>query len=149
MVHPREFHTCEYTDLLKENEFLPLVEVSIFAGGSKTKITALADTGCDPDLVITKSFLRSAKLGLTKKITKNPLEVRMADGSGVSADIYEAICEVGAERKTMLIYVMDTPNTDDNNGTQVTPLLGREFFNAYDVLFKGKHRKLVFCHPKE
>jgi predicted aspartyl protease len=148
MAHPREFHTCEYTDA-RDDRFLPLVEVSIFSGGSKRKITAWADTGCEPDLVISKSLLQSAKLDLTNKINKNPQLDRTADGREVSVDIYEAICEVGGEKQTIHIHVMDTSNPYDNDGTTMTPLLGLGFFNAYDVLFKGTHRELLFCHPKE
>jgi predicted aspartyl protease len=139
MAHPREFHTCEYTDPDDKDEFSPFVEISIFSGDSERKITALADTGCDPELVIPKTLL--PELDLKNKINILPESIGMADDSEVFADIYAEICQVGGEKKIMEIYVLDTQKA-------VPALLGRGFFDGYDVLFRGKHRKLVFCHPE-
>ena len=57
------------------------------------------------------------------------------------ADIYAAICQVGSEKKRMEIYVMDI-------STLVTALLGRGFFDGYDVLFRGKHENSSFAIRK-
>ena len=137
------------TEYKQENgDFCPIVKVLI--GEKRTPILAYADSGCTSGIFVFKDQVKDIDLGVKISDEDNPSSCLVADGHKVGADEYVTTVYLNGERKEILITVVDI---DRKMGSvpleQMTPLLGRNFMDNYDVLFKGKEKRLAFFHPKE
>jgi len=145
------FHICEYCDSDDEHPAQPIIDISIGQQDTKRCIPALVDTGCTSALVIPKPFLRDYKLDLGKarKVTREPSTLRLANGYEVNLDIYYAFCRVGDIEKKIKVFVIDAKRPSRADTRKMTAFLGLSFLNDFDVVFKGKEGRILFCHPKK
>lgn len=128
-------------DYDKENEhYCPNLEVSV--GGKKTPIVALADTGCDAGISIFKENVEELGLDLGDKINTEPVRFSVADGHLIGSDVYESTVRINDEKKEILIFVVD-PEILGYKPEKISPLIGRDLLDKFDVLFKGDERKIV------
>jgi predicted aspartyl protease len=139
----------EHYQQLNEN-FYPMVNIQCWFGKKKVSLTALADTGCDSGMVLLKNEVSLLKekikgLELGEKINDEPIPVSVADGHIVGADAYIVNIELGEEQKKIDLLVIDSNNIigETEKIDAILPLIGRNFLNNFDVLFKGKAKKLV------
>ena len=144
------FHTKEYTLDEKRKKFFPFLDVLVGTKESKKKISALANTGCNPCLYFFKSYVEKEGLNLGKKINKEPIPILVADGHLINADIYKVTCEIAGIEEEIEVFVADPEKYFEQEEPEITtvkPLLGRGILDRYDVLFKGSERKILLFHP--
>lgn len=123
--------------------FYPIIEVLV--GKTKKKVKVLVDTGCSAGIALFKEYVRKFNLDIGQKINDEPIRVGVADGHIVGADVYKATVEVNGEERTVLVIVIDPSNIlDIQTYEEELPLLGRDFIDNFDVLFKGKQKKILF-----
>jgi hypothetical protein len=128
------------------------VSLLVDQGGKKVPLKALADTGCDCGISLTKEQMEDLELDFGKKQNDYPLPIGIADGSTVGADRYKCVVEVGGERRLVEVWVVDPSNKldikdedEDSEDNQDEPvLLGRDFMNHYDAHFSGFEKKITF-----
>lgn len=78
------------------------------------------------------------------KINDEPSGCILADGHIIGADEYVTTACVNGEEKTIIVSVFDpTKSLGSVPITEVTPALGLNFLNNFDVLFKGKQQKIA------
>jgi predicted aspartyl protease len=145
------FHTKDYAYNKKKRRYEPLLSVLVGSKESKKEVTAWADTGCTPCMHFCKSYIAKEGLTFIKKISTSPHPFKVADGHIVNADLYLAICEIGGEEKEIVVSVTDPEKFFEEEETEietVMPLIGLGVFNEYDVMFKGKDRKIAIFHPE-
>ncbi|HXY88468.1 MAG TPA: aspartyl protease family protein [Candidatus Acidoferrales bacterium] len=144
------FHICEYFDD-GEHASRPLIDISVGPLDSKRDIRALVDTGCTSALVIPKPLLRRCKLNLGKarKVTRGQTTIQLANGHDVNADIYLTFCRIGEVERKIKILVIDTKDSYPAKKPNLTAYLGLDFLNTFDVVFKGKEKRILFCHLNE
>jgi predicted aspartyl protease len=136
----------DYTYNDERKTYDVLLEVKVGTKESLKKVTAIVDTGCSSGIHLCKSFVNTEKLVFIKKININPVPVHVADGHTINADIYKAICQMNGKEEEIIVSVIDPEKFfEEGEGTivNVRPLLGRDLLDKYDVLFKGKERKLA------
>lgn len=140
------FFETEYKE--ENGDFCPLVKVLI--GEKKTPITAYADSGCTSGIFVFKDQVKDVDLGFKISDADNPSVCLVADGHKVGADEYISTIYLNGEHKEVNITVVDVDRKMGSASLgEMTPLLGRNFMDNYDVLFKGKEKRLAFFHPKE
>ena len=136
----KPFHETEYRE--EDGQFDPILEVVIVIGKNKYKISAYADTGCTTGLSVSKKQVEGIDLGT--KISDEPSPCLMADGHIVGADEYKTTVIIDGEEREIVISVVDpTKILGFIPLEKMIPLLGRDFLDTFDVLFKGKHRKIA------
>jgi predicted aspartyl protease len=138
------FHESKYRQKSKNGRFDPFLEIII--GSNKKPIIALADTGCTGGLALLKSQIEGLDLG--RKITDDSFKVTVADGHQLGGDIYLSTIELDGEKRDVTIMVIDPDNIKgyvDEKDASI--LLGREFLDFFDVVFKGKKRTIAFYNP--
>jgi len=146
-VH-RNAYTRKYRDIDEKNKTAPLLDVFI-GSKKKTKIAALADTGCAPFLMISKSFIEDSGLELKRMGDDDDyIRISVADGHSVNGYPYKGFCQVGGKEVEVEVCAVDTSHFFDDEKPDFPALIGREFLDKYDVLFKGKDKKIVICHPE-
>lgn len=138
MVIKDPIHEVEYKR--EDGEFCPLLEVVI--GKSKKRILAYADTGCTSGISLLKGQIKDFDIG--QKINDEPIPCIMADGHIIGADVYLSSIKIGTEKKDVAISVIDPSKVMGSTPVEkMTPLLGRDFLDSFDVLFKGKEKKIA------
>lgn len=145
------FHTKDYTYNEERKEYEPLLTVLVGSEKQKKKVVAYTDTGCTAGMYFCKSYVDEEGLTFIKKINKNPIPVGVADGHSINADLYIAICKIDGEEKPIVVCVTDPEKFFEEEEPEigtVAPLLGRGILDKYDVLFKGKKRKIELYYPK-
>ena len=139
MAEKKPFHEKEYT---KANEhFYPILDIICWFKDSKGSLPVLADTGCDYGVSLSKNQVKGIDLG--EKKNDDPLEIFVADGHIIGADVYEATVEINGEKRKVELCVIDPTNIIRSEIKSLFPLLGRGFLDKFDVLFKGEERKIV------
>ena len=124
----------------------PLVEVKIVLNGKNKTLESYADTGCISGLAITKKQMAKEALDFGEKINDEPIRYALADGRIVCADHYMVDIEVGGETKKVRIAVVD-PEIKlgvAKEEPDVAVLLGRGFFDNFDVEFLGINKRIAF-----
>ena len=136
------FYEQEYQQ--ENSHFYPVIEISM-GKTKKERIKVLVDTGCSAGIALFKEHIKKFNLDIGEKINDEPVPIGVADGHIIGADVYRAIVEINGEERTVEVVVID-PNI--LLGTEVheeeIPLLGRDFLDNFDVLFKGKQKKVLF-----
>lgn len=137
--------------------FYPILKVLCQFGKRKVSLKALADTGCDSGIVFLKDEVKILKerfegFELGEKINDLPIEISVANGHIVGADVYLLTIELGGEQIEIDLIIIDSDNIirkEKGETEDVLPLIGRNFLNNFDVLFQGKEKKLVVfkCVP--
>lgn len=144
------FHTKDYTYNERKKRHEPLLAVLVGSKESKKEVIAWADTGCTTCMHFCKSYVDEKELTFIKKISKTPHPFKVADGHTINGHLYQAICEIDGEEKEIVVSVIDPEKFFEEEETEiepVIPLIGLGVFNDYDVLFKGKAKKVALFHP--
>ncbi len=119
----------------------PILDVVLGDEDGK-KMLAYADTGCTTGISIFKEQVKDFNLGT--KISDEPSRCLMADGHIIGAEEYLATVSVDGEKQKVVISVIDpTKILDTLPVEKMIPLLGRDFLDNFDVLFKGKTKKIA------
>jgi len=145
---------CEEEYLDCDRKRYPILNVLCRFWEKEVPLRALADTGCDSGIVLLKEEVQILKekivgFALGEKINDEPIEISVADGHIVGADAYLVIIELGGEQREVDLLVVDSDNiirkeTEEKKEKEdIFPLVGRNFLNHFDVLFKGKEKKLA------
>jgi hypothetical protein len=141
----KPFLETEYKN--ESGKLCPMVEVLI--GERKVPILAYADSGCSTGIFILKGQFKDIDLGVKISDDEDPTPCIVADGHKVGADEYASTVYVDGERKEIIITVLDLERKLGSIPIEeMTPLLGRNFMDDYDVLFRGKEKKLVIFYPR-
>ena len=131
------FHQEDYRKI--ENRFHPMVDVLI--GNKGTKVPALVDTGCTAGIWILKDQIKDLDIG--EKISDEVSRYMVADGDIIGGEEYVSWVQINGEKQVVIVTVINPQNKigheEDGN---MTPLLGRNFLDHYNVTFKGKIHKL-------
>lgn len=126
----------------REEEGCPSPILDILVGKDRKKILAYVDTGCSTGIFVFKNQILDIDIGA--KISDEPSPCIVADGHIIGGDEYISSIVVGGEEKIVQITVIDPENKIGFQKVEkMTPLLGRNFLDHYDVLFKGKAKKLA------
>lgn len=137
------FYEVEYKE--HEGSLCPILEIII--GEDKKEISAYADTGCTTGIFVFKEQIKDIDLGT--KINDEPSPCVMADGHRIGADEYVTIACINGEKRPILVTVLDpTIKLGRVSPKKMMPLLGRNFLDTFDVLFKGKKRKIALFHAE-
>ena len=133
--------------LLEENyrnsEGSPDPILDLLVGKDKHKISAYVDTGCSTGIFVFKEQVKGLDIG--SKISSEPSPCIVADGDIIAGEEYVCSAIIGGEEKTIIITVVDPENKIGfQKIDKMIPLLGRNLLDHYDVLFKGKAKKLLF-----
>jgi len=140
----------DYTYDEKNRQYFPILKILVGSKEFKKKISALVDTGCTTCIHLCKSYVEKEKLTLGKKINKEPVPFSVADGHAINGDLYEAICEINGKEEQVIVSVVDPERffEEEPKVEIIEPLLGRGILDKFDVLFKGKRRKIAVFHPE-
>ena len=134
----RPFHETEYIE--EDGELCPILKVLV--GRNRKPLSVYADTGCTTGIAVFKEQIKGVDIG--EKISDRPSPCIMADGHIIGADEYLTTLRINGEEKEVVVSVIDP---DKILGTapvdETKPLLGRDFLDAYDVLFKGKEKRVA------
>lgn len=124
----------------------PIVHVKIIPPrGSTFEMDAYVDSGCTVGLSLTKKQVSQLGLAFGQKINSDPEPCTLADGNTVACDIYLCDIEVGGEKRTANVAVIDpTQRLENEDEVEDEALLGRAFMDYFDVTFSGIDRNLVF-----
>ena len=147
----KPFHMRDYTYNKEKEKFEPLLEVYVGTKETKKKVIALADTGCGPCMHFCKAYIDKEGLVFVKKMNKTPVPFGVADGHTINGDYYKAIFQIDGEEKEIVVSVVDPEKFFEEEEPKIgmiEPLLGRGLLNEYDVLFKGKERKIALFHAE-
>jgi hypothetical protein len=145
------FHTKDYTYNKEKKRYEPLLAVLVGSRESKKEVIAWADTGCTPCMHFCKSYVDEKALTFIKKINIRPEPFKVADGHTINADLYLAICEIDGKEEEIVVSVIDPKKFFEEEEPKIEtiqPLIGLGVLNKYDVLFKGKERKIALFHAK-
>ncbi len=139
------FHQKDYGVHKGIKGVCPLLEILVGATGKP--IIAYADTGCTGGLALLKTQIKNLQLG--EKISEDPYKISVADGHQVGADIYKSTVSLNGVQQEVVIWVINPDNFWDNTEENKEPvfLLGRDFLDHFDVMFKGKDKRIEFFHP--
>lgn len=143
MAQKHPFHVKDYQKHEAIKGCCPLLEVII--GASQERIVVYADTGCTVGLSLLKRQIGNLDLG--KKINDDPYEVSVADGHVVEADLYETSLSIDGVQKDIIVYVVNPEKYKDGELKESIALLGRGFLDNFDVMFKGKDKKIELFEP--
>jgi len=144
----KPFHEKDYIE--RDNgRYYPILNIKCFCKDSKgISITltgdcfsALADTGCDTGIALSKDMVQGIDLG--EKKTDVPIEIGVADGHIIAADVYEVTIQINGEKRTAELSVIDTEKILRLESGDLFPCIGRNFLDNFDVMFKGSEKKLV------
>jgi len=137
----------------ENHEAYPVLKIICSFQNMDIPFTALADTGCDSgvalskyDVEILKRQFKDFRLG--EKINEEPIPIGVADGRIVGADVYYVKVKLGNITKDVTLLVTDPERIIGYQKERkkeiddIFPLVGRDFLNHFDVLFKGKKRKI-------
>lgn len=129
------------TEYKKEDgELCPILNVQV--GKTKKPISVYADTGCTSGISMLKEQVKDIDMG--EKINDEPSPCVLADGRIIGADEYLTTVTIDGEERQVVVSVV---NPSKELGfvplKEATPLLGRDFLDAYNVLFKGKEHKIA------
>jgi len=139
------FHTKEY------KIYQPLLKIHVGTEESKKEVIAYVDSGCTPCMNFCKSYVEEKELTFIQKINKEPEPLGVADGHTINADLYLAKCEIDGQSEDIIVSVIDPETFFEENDSEIEPLMplvGFKLINRYDVVFKGKARKLELFHPE-
>lgn len=139
MTEKKPFHEKEYTEV--GQHFYPILDLVCCFKNLKRGMCALADTGCDTGISLTKDHVKDIDLG--EKTNDEPVEISVADGHVIGADVYEATIEIDGEERKVELCVIDPTDIIKFEPAGLFPLLGRDFLDKFDVLFKGEERKIL------
>ena len=132
------FHEAKYKE--EDGELCPILEIII--GKNKKKIPVYADTGCSTGVFISSEQVKDIDIG--EKINDEPSGCIVADGHIIGGDEYVTTAYINGEKRIINITVLDpTKILGFVPPKEMTPLLGRNFLDTFDVLFKGKEKKIV------
>jgi predicted aspartyl protease len=136
-----QFHAEPY-----ELGLSPIVHAKIAPlGGSPFEIDAYVDSGCTVGLSLTERQVSQLGLSLGQKINSSPEPCTLADGNTVACDIYVCEVEVGGEKRSVNVAVVDTTQRLESEGQpEDEALLGKAFMDYFDVTFSGIDRTLIF-----
>lgn len=137
----------------RNNEMYPVLKIVCNFKNRNIPFTALADTGCYSGIVLLKDEVEILKnhfedFELGDKINSEPLQVGVADGHIVGADAYRVKIELDGELKETILlvvnseYIIGHEKEEKTKIDDIFPLVGRDFLDHFDVLFKGKERKI-------
>lgn len=137
----KPFHEVEYRKE-EDGSFCPILKILV--GKNKKEIFAYADTGCTSGLSVFREQVEGIDIGTKISDDNNPTPCIMADGHVIGADEYLAIVSIEEEEKEVNISVID-PKKDMGYVPikAMTPLLGRDFLDRFDVLYKGMEKKIA------
>jgi hypothetical protein len=122
----------------------PIIDIEV-GDAEKKLISGYTDTGCTTGIFLFKSQIAKMGLDLGSKINEDPSPCEMADGHRIGADEYITIARFNGEEKEITITVIDPEcKMDPVAPSECAPLIGRGFLDYFDVLFKGKERKVCF-----
>ena len=123
----------------------PIVEIKL--GKEKRKIKAYVDTGCSTGIFAFKEQVKDLDLGA--QINDEPSPCIFADGRRIGANEYVTQISINEEERIIQITVLDpTIDMGKEEVGAMTPLLGRNFIDHYDVSFKGKEKVIEFFVPE-
>jgi len=145
------FHTKDYTYDKEKRTFVPLLEILIGSDESRKKISAYVDTGCTTCMHFCRSFVEKEGLKLGTKMNNEPIPFLVADGHTINGDYYKAFCNIAGEEKEIVVSVIDPEKAFKEERIDVVtvePLLGLGILHTYDVLFKGKEKRILFFRPE-
>lgn len=132
------FYEVEYKE--DEGSFCPILEIIV--GKKKKKISAYADTGCSTGIFVFQEQIKDLDLGT--KINDEPSPCIMADGHIIGADEYITTAYINGEKRIINVTVIDlTKDLGYVSPEKMMPVLGRNFLDTFDVLFKGKQKKIA------
>lgn len=115
--------------------------VDVIIGYKGTKISALVDSGCTPGLCIFKDQIKDLDIG--EKISDEVSHYVVADGDIIAGEEYVSWVQISGEKKVVTITVIDPANKIGHEEIgNMTPLLGRNFLDHYNVFLKGKEKKI-------
>ena len=136
----KPFHEEDYR--IENSSVCPILDV--FVGKTEKKVPAYADTGCTSGISLFKDRIKDLEIG--EKINEDPVRVLMADGHLIGANIYKSTAKIGDEKRNVLITVVDPTKVIGSVPIEeMTPLLGRNFLDNFDVLFEGKREPKRIC----
>lgn len=143
----------DYTYDDEKKRFFPKLDILVGAEKSKKPISLLADTGCTACIFLFKKHVEKEGLIFTKKMNIKPMPFLVADGHTINVDSYKAICEIDGEEKEIEVCVVDPEKIFEQDEEEPKikippPVIGRGILDSYDVLFKGKERKIAVFHPE-
>jgi hypothetical protein len=145
------FHTKDYTYNKDKKRYEPLLTIQVGTEESKKGVVAWVDSGCTPCMNFCKSYVDEKELTFIRKINKNPEPIGVADGHTINANFYLAKCEIDGQSEDIVVSVIDPEKFFEEEDSEIEPtmpLVGLKLLNRYDVVFKGKARKLELFHPE-
>ena len=145
------FHERKYTYDKTKKCYFPILEISVGHGKFKKKVSALVDTGCTPSVYLCKAYVEKKGIILGKKINREPHKVSVADGHKINADFYVVSLEINGKEEEVVVCVTDPVKFFEEEELEieiVEPLLGRGVLDNYDIMFKGKKKKILLFHPE-
>lgn len=134
----KPFHEKEY----KETDGIPCPILKVLIGKNKKPISAYADTGCISGISMLKEQIKGIDMG--ERINDEPSPCVLADGRIIGSDEYLTTVTINGEERQVVVSIVD-PSKELGFVPlkETTPLLGRDFLDAYNVLFKGKEQKIA------
>lgn len=134
----KPFHEEDYR--IENSSLCPIIDVLV--GETEKKVSAYVDTGCTSGISFIKEQIKDLDIG--EKINEDPVPVLMADGHLIGADVYLSTAKIDEGEKDILIIAVDpTKILGSAPLEKLTPLLGRNFLDHFDVLFKGKQKRIA------
>lgn len=152
MKSKEPFHKKDYAYDKEKDSHSPLLEVHVGTKELKKPVIALADTGCSPCMNFCKEYVDREELTFIQKMNKNPIPIGVADGHSINADKYKAICEIDGEQKEIEVTVIDPAkhfregDGEKDKIQETIPLLGFGLLKEYDVIFRGKEKRIELYH---
>lgn len=134
----KPFHEIDYID--EDGDLCPILVVAVGKDGKE--LPAYADTGCTAGIALFKEQIKDIDIGT--KISDEPSRCIMADGHIIGADEYLATVSISGEKREVVISVIDSTKILGTVPVEkMTPLLGRDFLDHFDVIFKGKNKQIA------
>ena len=87
-MNERLFYKNKYKKCMDDSN-RPYIEINM----DKKSIMGLADTGCDPGLLLSKDEAQKFEMGI--KINEEPIRLTVADGHQLNADVYFKKIKIG------------------------------------------------------
>ena len=142
LANKTPFHQKEYRSYEGIKEVCPILEIIV--GSNKDPVIAYADTGCTVGLALLKT--QTKKMDLGEKISDDPYKISVADGHQVEADIYKSTISLNGVQKEAILWVINPEKFSDDVKKEKEPIffLGRGFLDHFDVMFKGKEKRIEF-----
>ncbi len=135
----KPFHEEDYRQDGCE-ELGPILDVLVGKSGKKTSV--YVDTGCSFGIAFLKDQIKDYDIG--EKINSEPVPVQMADGRLIGSDLYLSKVKICNDVREIVIASVDPKRILGLAPLEeLIPLLGRNFIDNFDVVLKGKNKKIA------